>query len=53
MLTLISYYAIGVPLACYLGLKTHMGVVGLQVGIGVAIALQCFSYMLILRLSDW
>ena len=36
--TLVCYYCIGVPLACYLALKKEMGVVGLQIGVGIAIA---------------
>ena len=43
----------GVPLACWLALKRDMGVLGLQIGVGVAISLQFFTYLTLLLRSDW
>ena len=37
--TFICYYGIGIPLACFFALKKDMGVIGLNLGIGIAIAL--------------
>ena len=51
--TFLCYYVIGIPVACYLALKKDMGVIGLQLGVGIAIFLQCLSYVIILMRSDW
>ena len=51
--TMLCYYGVGVPLACYLALKKDMGVIGLQIGVGVSIGLQFASYVIILMTSDW
>jgi len=51
--TLICYYCVGVPLACYLALKKEMGVVGLQIGVGIAITAQFSSYLWVLHGTNW
>jgi len=48
-----AYYLVGLPLACFLGFKLDMGVMGLQAGAGLAIVLQLVTYAVILRCSNW
>ena len=52
-ITFLLYYLIGLPLACSFALLTSLGVVGLQLGIGVAILLQFLTYAIMLNRSDW
>ena len=52
-ITFLVYYLIGLPLASYLALWTSLGIVGLQLGICVAIVLQFLTYAIILKQSDW
>ena len=37
--TVICYYLVGIPLSCLLALKLQMGVIGLQIGVGLGIFL--------------
>ena len=53
LITFLLYYLIGLPLAFYLALPTSLGIVGLQLGIGVAIFLQFLTYAIMLKRSDW
>ena len=52
-ITFLLYYLIGLPLACSLSLLTSLGIVGLQLGIGMAIFLQFVTYAIMLNRSDW
>ena len=51
--TIVLFYLVGLPVACLLGFKFEMGVMGLQAGVGLALMLQFVTYALILRFSNW
>ena len=46
-------YGIGIPMACFFALKLDMGVMGLQMGIALALFAQLIVYLVILIKSDW
>lgn len=53
ILTLASYYIIGLPLACLFSLKFGWGVIGLEAGFGIAVFLLLIYYGVLLCRTDW
>ena len=53
LLTIFCYYGVGIPLSCLLAFKKEMGVVGLQLGVGIAMVCQFSVYLVTLMRSDW
>ena len=47
------YWVLGLPGACLFGLYFKFGVMGLEMGIGLAVTVQCICYALILHKTDW
>lgn len=48
-----SLYLFGIPLACLFAFKGDLGVLGLQLGIGVASLLQAILYFSVLLKANW
>lgn len=52
-ISIASFYLLGIPIGCVLGLKFNLGVLGLEAGFGVAIIFQCIAYAFMLSCTDW
>lgn len=52
-LSLIAYYAIGVPLEIYLGFKINLQVFGLWIGLAIAVNFLSVAELIIVYKSDW
>ena len=48
-----SYYLLGIPSAYLLAIKFDYGVLGLQIGIGLAVLAQLVCYSAILFKNSW
>ena len=47
------YYIVGIPLAWFLAMKRDLGVLGLNAGFSLAVAIQAIAYGFILYKSNW
>jgi multidrug resistance protein, MATE family len=45
LVNFLSYYCLGLPLSWYLTFHTSLGIIGLMIGLSVAVSLQCFIYL--------